>query len=82
MPKPSRVVTSAKDAIDANLTLDGDKFVLSRLKRELVAILDRHEEKVSRSRQAFRPRWRIETRDSERANAIHREFEMLGPASG
>ena len=34
------------DAIDANPTLDSDKFALSRLKKELVAILDRHEEKV------------------------------------
>ena len=42
----SAVVAGAKDAIDANLTLDNDKSSLSRLKRELVAILDRHEEKV------------------------------------
>jgi hypothetical protein len=42
----SAVVTGAKDAIDANLTLDSDKSSLSRLKRELVTILDRHQEKV------------------------------------
>jgi hypothetical protein len=42
----STVVNGAKDAIDANLTLDNEKSSLSRLKRELVAILDRHEEKV------------------------------------
>ena len=42
----SAVVTGAKEAIDANLTLDSEKSSLSRLKRELVAILDRHEEKV------------------------------------
>ena len=40
------VVNGAKDAIDANLTLDSDKSSLSRLKRELVTILDRHEKKV------------------------------------
>lgn len=42
----SAVVNGAKDAIDANLTLDSDKSSLSRLKRELVTILDRHQEKV------------------------------------
>jgi hypothetical protein len=42
----SAVVSGAKDAIDANLTLDTDDSALSRLKNELVAILERHEEKV------------------------------------
>jgi hypothetical protein len=42
----SAVVTGAKEAIDANLTLDTDESALSRLKREVVAILERHEEKV------------------------------------
>ena len=42
----SAVVTGAKEAIDANLTLDTDDSALSRLKRELVAIFERHEEKV------------------------------------
>lgn len=42
----SAVVNGAKDAIDANLTLDSDNSSLSRLKRELVTILDRHEQKV------------------------------------
>jgi len=42
----SAVVTGAKKAIDANLTLDSDASALSRLKRELVTILDRHEQKV------------------------------------
>jgi len=42
----SAVVAGAKEAIDANLTLDTDDSALSRLKRELVTILERHEEKV------------------------------------
>lgn len=42
----SAVVRGAKEAIDANLTLDTDNSALSRLKRELVAIFERHEEKV------------------------------------
>jgi hypothetical protein len=42
----SAVVAGAKDAIDANLTLDTDDSALSRLKKELVTILERHEEKV------------------------------------
>jgi len=42
----SVVITGAKDAIDANLTLDSESSALSRLKRELVTILDKHEEKV------------------------------------
>src|ERR1700733_2004901 len=42
----SAVVAGAKEAIDANLTLDTDDSALSRLKREVVAILERHEDKV------------------------------------
>jgi hypothetical protein len=42
----SAVVTGAKEAIDANLTLDTETSALSRLKRELVTILQKHEEKV------------------------------------
>ena len=42
----SAVVTGAKEAIDANLTLDTDDSALSRLKRELVTILQKHQEKV------------------------------------
>ena len=42
----SAVITGAKEAIDANLTLDSENSALSRLKRELVTILQKHEEKV------------------------------------
>jgi len=42
----STVINGAKDAIDANLTLDSEGSALSRLKRELVTILNAHEQKV------------------------------------
>jgi hypothetical protein len=42
----SVVINEAKGAIDANLTLDTDSSALSRLKRELVAILNAHEQKA------------------------------------
>jgi hypothetical protein len=42
----STVISGAKDAIDANLTLDSEDSALSRLKRELVTILDSHQQKV------------------------------------
>jgi hypothetical protein len=42
----STVINGAKDAIDANLTLDSEDSALSRLKRELVTILDSHQQKV------------------------------------
>lgn len=42
----SSVINGAKEAIDANLTLDSDGSALSRLKRELVTILDSHQQKV------------------------------------
>ena len=42
----SVVINEAKGAIDANLTLDNADSALSRLKRELVNILNAHEEKV------------------------------------
>ena len=42
----SVVINGAKGAIDANLALDNEGSALSRLKRELVTILDAHEQKV------------------------------------
>jgi hypothetical protein len=42
----SSVINGAKEAIDANLTLDSEDSALSRLKRELVTILNSHEQKV------------------------------------
>lgn len=42
----SGVIKDAKGAIDANLTLDNEGSALFRLKRELVDILDAHEQKV------------------------------------
>jgi hypothetical protein len=42
----STVINGAKEAIDANLTLDSEGSALSRLKRELVTILNAHEQKV------------------------------------
>jgi hypothetical protein len=42
----SSVINEAKGAIDANLTLDNDSSALFRLKRELVTILNNHEQKV------------------------------------
>jgi hypothetical protein len=42
----STVINGAKEAIDANLTLDNEGSALSRLKRELVTILNTHEQKV------------------------------------
>jgi hypothetical protein len=42
----STVIKGAREAIDANLTLDNEGSALFRLKRELVEILDAHEQKV------------------------------------
>jgi hypothetical protein len=42
----STVIKDAKGAIDSNLTLDNETSALYRLKRELVDILNAHEEKV------------------------------------
>jgi hypothetical protein len=42
----SVVISGAKEAIDRNLTLDSDNSALARLKRELVTILDTHQQKV------------------------------------
>jgi hypothetical protein len=41
----STVINGAREAIDANLTLDNEGSALSRLKRELVTILNAHEQK-------------------------------------
>jgi len=74
----SAVVTGAKDAIDANLTLDNDKSSLSRLKRELVTILDRHEEKVESfhtSVQAALEGMKAQRQEASRSTAHGRQFE-------
>jgi hypothetical protein len=42
----SAVISGAKEAIDANLTLDSEGSALARLKRELVDILNGHQQKV------------------------------------
>jgi hypothetical protein len=42
----SGVINGAKAAIDENLTLDNDDSALSRLRRELLEVLERHQEKV------------------------------------
>jgi hypothetical protein len=42
----STVINGAKDAIDANLTLDSQESALFRLKGELVAILEKHEQRA------------------------------------
>jgi len=42
----SQVVQTAKNAIDQHLTLDNDVSSLSRVRRELITILDRHEEQA------------------------------------
>lgn len=74
----SAVVTGAKDAIDANLTLDSDNSSLSRLKRELVTILDRHEEKVESfqtSVQAALESMKAQREEASRSTAHGRDFE-------
>ncbi len=43
----SSVISGAKEAIDANLTLDAEGSALFRLKRELLGILNQHEEKAA-----------------------------------
>jgi hypothetical protein len=42
----SSVIKGTKEAIDANLTLDSENSALFRLKRELLGILNTHEQKV------------------------------------
>lgn len=74
----SAVVKGAKEAIDANLTLDSDNSALSRLKRELVAILERHEEKVGSfqtSVQKALEAMKAQREEASRSTAHGRQFE-------
>lgn len=74
----SAVVNGAKEAIDANLTLDTDESALSRLKRELVALLERHEEKVGAfqtSVQAALEAMKAKREEASRSTAHGRDFE-------
>jgi len=74
----SAVVAGAKDAIDANLTLDSEKSALSRLKHELVAILERHEQKVESfqtSVQAALEAMKAQREEAARSTAHGRDFE-------
>ena len=74
----SAVVAGAKEAIDANLTLDTDDSALSRLKRELVTILERHEEKVGAfqtSVQAALEAMKAQREEAERSTRHGDDFE-------
>ena len=74
----SAVVKGAKEAIDTNLTLDTDDSALSRLKRELVAIFERHEEKVGAfqtSVQAALEAMKAKREEASRSTAHGRDFE-------
>lgn len=74
----SAVVAGAKDAIDANLTLDTDDSALSRLKKELVATLDRHENKVGAfqtSVQAALEAMKVQREDAARSTRHGDDFE-------
>ena len=74
----SVVINEAKGAIDANLTLDNDDSALSRLKRELVAILNAHEEKVQGFQsnvQAALEAMKAQRKESARSTQHGKDFE-------
>jgi hypothetical protein len=74
----STVIKGAKDAIDANLTLDTEGSALSRLKRELVTILNAHEEKVQvfqTSVQAALEGMKAQREESARSTQHGNDFE-------
>jgi hypothetical protein len=74
----STVINGAKDAIDANLTLDSEASALSRLKRELVTILNAHEEKVQAfqtSVQAALEGMKAQREESARSTQHGNDFE-------
>jgi hypothetical protein len=74
----STVISGAKDAIDANLTLDSEGSALSRLKRELVTILNAHEEKVhvfQTSVQAALEGMKAQREESARSTQHGNDFE-------
>jgi len=47
LSRMTRSVGKAAEAIDKNLTLDEEQSALSRLKRELLGVLDRHEQQAT-----------------------------------
>ena len=74
----SAVINGAKESIDANLTLDSEKSALSRLKREIVTILDKHEEKVETFQtnvQAALEAMKAQRQEAARSTAHGRDFE-------
>jgi hypothetical protein len=74
----STVIKGAKDAIDANLTLDNDGSALSRLKRELVTILNTHEQKVQEFQsnvQAALEAMKAQRKESARSTQHGNDFE-------
>jgi hypothetical protein len=74
----STVINGAKDAIDANLTLDSEGSALSRLKREIVTILNAHEEKVQAfqtSVQAALEGMKAQRQESARSTQHGNDFE-------
>jgi len=76
----STVINGAKEAIDANLTLDSEGSALSRLKRELVTILNAHEEKVQvfqTSVQAALEGMKAQRQESARSTQHGNDFENV-----
>jgi hypothetical protein len=74
----STVINGAKEAIDSNLTLDSDKSALSRLKKEIVSILEKHEQKeeaFQSSVQAALEGMKAQREEAARSTTHGREFE-------
>ena len=74
----SLVISGAKEAIDANLTLDNDESALSRLKREIVSILNSHQERAQTFQtdvQAALESMKAQRKESARSTQHGREFE-------
>jgi hypothetical protein len=76
----STVINGAREAIDANLTLDNADSALSRLKRELVSILNAHEEKVQSFQsnvQAALEAMKAQRKESARSTQHGKDFEAI-----
>lgn len=74
----SSVISGAKEAIDSNLTLDSDKSALSRLKREIVTILEKHEQKEEHFQttvQAALEAMKAQREEAARSTQHGRDFE-------